>query len=113
MKDVRLRVLIFIVAYNAERTIVRTLTRIPPALLEHYDVEVLVIDDASQDRTFESGRSLAQDTFPFALTVLTNPVNQGTAAIRRSAFTMPSSVDSTSSRSFMATDSTRPSAFRS
>jgi len=77
MKDVRLRVLIFIVAYNAERTIVRTLTRIPPALLEQYDVEVLVIDDASQDRTFESGRSIAQDTFPFALTVLTNPVNQG------------------------------------
>ena len=74
----RPRVLVFIVAYNAERTIARTLTRIPVTLGEHYDVEVLVIDDASHDRTFESGRGMHHDgSFPFKLTVLVNPVNQG------------------------------------
>src|ERR1035438_4823229 len=40
------RVLIFIVAYNAERTIEQVLRRIPSALLEH-DTEVLIIDDRS------------------------------------------------------------------
>ena len=74
----RRRLLIFVVAYNAERTITTTLARIPPALLDEYDVEVLVIDDASQDRTFEAGRDVGQDRgFPFKLTVLFNPVNQG------------------------------------
>ena len=74
----RLRVLVFIVAYNAEKTIARTLTRIPATLAEHYEVEVLVIDDASRDRTFESGRDVHDDgRFPFKLTVLVNPVNQG------------------------------------
>jgi glycosyltransferase involved in cell wall biosynthesis/2-polyprenyl-3-methyl-5-hydroxy-6-metoxy-1,4-benzoquinol methylase len=72
------RLLIFIVAYNAERTIARTLTRIPASLLEQYDVEVLVIDDASQDRTFEHGHDVGRlGEFPFRLTVLVNPVNQG------------------------------------
>ena len=32
------RLLVFIVAYNAETTIARTLTRIPAALLEQFDV---------------------------------------------------------------------------
>src|SRR4030095_8881874 len=70
--------LIFIVAYNAERTLAPTLNRIPASLLSEYDVEVLVIDDASKDRTFETGLDVRRSTaFPFALTVLFNPVNQG------------------------------------
>jgi glycosyltransferase involved in cell wall biosynthesis len=74
----RQRLLIFIVAYNAERTIAHTLTRIPRALLEDYDVEVLVIDDSSQDRTFEQSENIRRAAdFPFRLTVLVNPVNQG------------------------------------
>jgi 2-polyprenyl-3-methyl-5-hydroxy-6-metoxy-1,4-benzoquinol methylase len=74
----RQRLLVFIVAYNAERTIARTLTRIPPALLARFDVEVLVIDDASSDRTFETGHDVNRaGALPFRLTVLTNPVNQG------------------------------------
>ena len=43
------RLLIFIVAYNAAKTIREVLTRIPARLAEVYDVEVLVIDDASAD----------------------------------------------------------------
>ena len=74
----RQRLLVFIVAYNAESTIARTLTRIPATLLEQFDVEVLVIDDASSDRTFESGLDVRrQHTFPFTLTILANPINQG------------------------------------
>jgi glycosyltransferase involved in cell wall biosynthesis len=74
----RRRLLVFIVAYNAETTIARTLTRIPATLLDQFDVEVLVIDDASSDRTFESGVDVRREHgFPFKLTVLVNPVNQG------------------------------------
>jgi glycosyltransferase involved in cell wall biosynthesis len=72
------RLLVFIVAYNAEKTIQPTLQRIPARLLIDYDVEVLVIDDSSTDRTFDHGEVLRRaETLPFALTVLFNPVNQG------------------------------------
>ena len=72
------RLLIFIVAYNAERTIADVLTRIPHSLTALYEVEVLVIDDASHDRTFERGEEVRRAaTLPFALHVLLNPVNQG------------------------------------
>jgi glycosyltransferase involved in cell wall biosynthesis len=72
------RLLIFIVAYNAESTINSVLARVPASIGEEYDTEILVIDDASKDRTFERGRDPLRDgTFPFPLTVLFNPVNQG------------------------------------
>ena len=74
----RRRLLVFIVAYNAERTIQQTLRRIPAHLLNEYDVEVLVIDDSSTDGTFDRGELLRRDeSLPFTLTVLFNPVNQG------------------------------------
>jgi glycosyltransferase involved in cell wall biosynthesis len=74
----RNRLLVFIVAYNAETTIERTLTRIPASLVDEYDVEVLVIDDGSKDRTFDQGEAVRRtNALPFKLTVLTNPVNQG------------------------------------
>ena len=71
----RPRILIFVVAYNAERTISEVLRRVP-AELARYDTHVLIIDDASADRTFERGRGAAGD-LPFPVTVLFNPVNQG------------------------------------
>lgn len=72
------RLLIFIVAYFAERTIAGVLRRIPAAILDAYDVEVLVIDDASRDQTFEVAHQHSRlvET-PFRITVLHNPVNQG------------------------------------
>jgi glycosyltransferase involved in cell wall biosynthesis len=74
----RRRLLVFVVAYNAEKTIQPTLRRIPSRLLDDYDVEVLVIDDSSTDRTFDRGERLRRDeSLPFALTVLFNPANQG------------------------------------
>ena len=68
------RVLVFIVAYNAEKTIASVVGRIPAAVLETYEVEVLIIDDASADRTFEQGHRTSP---PFPIHVLVNPVNQG------------------------------------
>jgi len=74
----RQRLLVFIVAYNAEKTIQQTLGRIPARLLHDYDVEVLVIDDSSTDQTFDQGEVLRRDqTLPFTLSVLFNPENQG------------------------------------
>ena len=74
----RPRLLIFVVAYHAETTIKDVLTRIPHALADQYDTEVLIIDDASRDQTFERGREVGgQGLLPFPVTVLVNPVNQG------------------------------------
>ena len=72
------RVLVFVVAYNAERTIEGVLARIPPRLAEEYDVEILAIDDASHDRTFEIGHQVkTAGSLTLPLTVLFNPINQG------------------------------------
>src|SRR4051812_24930630 len=72
------RLLILIVAYNAEKTISQVLARVPHQLAEEYDVEVLVLDDSSQDRTFEQSKGTQREcALPFPLHVLFNPVNQG------------------------------------
>ena len=72
------RVLVFIVAYNAEKTIAKVVARIPAALLDDYEVDVLIIDDSSGDSTFARSHSVSKDaSFPFRITALVNPVNQG------------------------------------
>ncbi len=72
------RLLIFIVAYNAEKTIESVLKRIPEQLHALYDVEVLIIDDSSQDATFRESELVRRaNAIPFRLTVLYNPINQG------------------------------------
>jgi glycosyltransferase involved in cell wall biosynthesis len=70
------RVLVFIVAYYAESTILKVLERIPA--LPDYDVEVLIIDDCSGDATFaHSERLRTSGVYRHKLTVLANPANQG------------------------------------
>lgn len=70
------RALIFIVAYYAEATIIDVLQRIPA--LEDYEVEVLIIDDCSGDKTFASSEQLRQSGgYRHPLTVLSNAANQG------------------------------------
>lgn len=74
----KFRLLVFIVAYNAEKTIEQVLARIPSALRDDYDIEVLVIDDSSKDKTFERSELVRRtQKLPFPLHVLFNPVNQG------------------------------------
>jgi glycosyltransferase involved in cell wall biosynthesis len=72
------KLLIFIVAYNAETTIKQVLSRIPAALKNSFSVEILAIDDASTDQTFNIGKSAKVElNLPFPLTVLRNPKNLG------------------------------------
>ena len=70
------RLLIFIVAYNAETTIEKVLSRIP-ACLRSDDVEVLIIDDSSKDNTFTEGVRYQQRNSEFKITVLRTAENQG------------------------------------
>ena len=69
------RLLIFVVAYEAESTLANVLERIPDGL-GSLDMEVLVIDDRSQDRTFEVGL-LKADSIEHKVTILYNNTNQG------------------------------------
>ena len=70
------RILIFIVAYNAEKTIESVLDRIPEELRVP-NVEVLVIDDSSKDATFQTGLKREQQASDFKVTILRTPENQG------------------------------------
>ncbi len=74
----RPKLLILIVAYNAEKTISAVLTRIPARLTELCAVEILVLDDSSADATFKAAQAVQQDgTLSIPLHVLVNPVNLG------------------------------------
>ncbi len=70
------RLLIFVVAYNAETTIEKVLSRIPRRL-HNQDVEVLIIDDSSNDATFRNGVRYQQNHSAFKITILRTPENQG------------------------------------
>lgn len=71
------RLLIFVIAYYAESTLRWVLERIPPSVFQTYDCELLVVDDASQDRTFEIGREYLENHPDIRMTVLRNELNQG------------------------------------
>ena len=71
------RLLIFVIAYYAESTLRRVLERIPASIFDDYDCEMLVVDDASSDRTFEIGRTYQREHREVAMTVLRNEYNQG------------------------------------
>lgn len=73
------KVLIFIVTYNAERTIRQVLSRIPRELFRHqqYQTEILIIDDCSKDQTFREGCNYQDSYSDVPLTILRNPVNLG------------------------------------
>ena len=47
----KLKALILVVAYNAEKTIVNVIERIPQQLADHHDLTLLIIDDCSLDNT--------------------------------------------------------------
>ncbi len=73
----RKKLLIFIVAYNAERHIQHVLNRIPPSIYTNYDYEILVIDDSSTDLTFDAAKRYQSIHRDMRLTVLFNPDNLG------------------------------------
>lgn len=69
------RVLILVVAYEAESTLAPVLERIPEEVFDH-DTEVLVIDDSSRDATFATGVRWSRDSRR-RVRVLYNRENQG------------------------------------
>ena len=72
------RLLIFVVAYNAQHTISWVLGRVPSSLAREFEAEILVIDDQSEDKTFEESEIFAaRGECEFKITVLFNPENQG------------------------------------
>ena len=75
----RNRVLIFIVSFKAEEFISSVLERIPENIWQnpYFDVEILVIDDKSGDRTFQRAQEFASKVGNIKITVLYNPQNQG------------------------------------
>ncbi len=75
--DRKQRLLVFVIAYYAESTLRRVLERIPGAVFDAYACEILVVDDASQDRTFAIGREYKQQHPEIRMTVLRNEYNQG------------------------------------
>jgi glycosyltransferase involved in cell wall biosynthesis len=70
------RILVFVVAYNAEKTIGSVLHRIPQSLRAG-NVEVLVIDDSSADATFAAGLAHEEAIEGLKVTILRTPCNQG------------------------------------
>ena len=73
------KLLIFVVAYNAEKTIQSVISRIPKKnLLNKYNLEILIIDDASKDKTFQISKEIQilQDYYSYTPDVFT-PNNDG------------------------------------
>ena len=73
----RPRVLVFVIAYYAEASLERVLDRIPRRVFDDFDCAILIVDDASEDRTFEIGREYQQRHPELQMTVLRNEYNQG------------------------------------
>ena len=68
--------LIFIVAYNHENFIEKVLDRLPKSLLEE-NYEILIIDDASIDKTFEIANRWSDKNHKIKIRILKNNINYG------------------------------------
>lgn len=73
----RPRLLVFVIAYYAESSLTSVLDRIPRQIFSDFDCEVLVVDDASEDRTVEIGDEYKRRHPELRMTVLRNRYNQG------------------------------------
>ena len=86
MNKAKRRVLIFIVAYNAEKTLAEVLNRIPAAVFD-YDYRILIIDDSSSDQTFAHGLDYQRSHPDLNLEILFNPNNQGYGGDQKLGYT--------------------------
>ena len=71
------KLLIFVIAYYAEGTLATVLERIPREIFSDLDSTVLVVDDASNDRTHEIGDLYRRAHPEIPMVVLRNSYNQG------------------------------------
>ena len=84
---VKPRLLVFVIAYFAESTLRQVLERIPPAIFQDNDCEILVVDDASDDRTYAVGREWQEAHPELRMTVLRNQYNQGYGGNQKVGYT--------------------------
>jgi len=83
----KVRLLIFVIAYRAEKTLTWVLSRIPGQIFRTFDCEILVVDDASTDRTFEIGHEWKDAHPEITVTVLRNDYNQGYGGNQKVGYT--------------------------
>ncbi len=69
------KVVVVMPAYNAEATLAKTVSDVPPGSAD----EILIVDDASRDRTVEIARSLG-------LSVVVRPTNGGYGANQKTCY---------------------------
>jgi len=81
------KLLVFVVTYFAESTLEDVLDRIPRSIFDEYACEVLVIDDASKDRSVEIGHAYQTKHPDFRLKVLHNEFNQGYGGNQKLGYT--------------------------
>ena len=72
-----MRLLIFVVAYEAEQHIIGTISRIPHDALSQMDYHVLIIDDASSDRTSDMVTSYLAEHPSYPMSSSKNSTNVG------------------------------------
>jgi len=70
------RVAVLVVAYNAEKKLVDVLQRIPQ-ITNGIDLEVLVCDDASSDKTLEVGQQFVSESRRKNINVIRHEINLG------------------------------------
>ncbi len=70
-------ILIFIVTYNAEKHIKHVLSRIPQRLLSQYPIDILIIDDHSEDQTTLAVKKFAQENPSYRISCIVNHTNLG------------------------------------
>jgi glycosyltransferase involved in cell wall biosynthesis len=71
------KILIFIVAYNADSHLEEVLDRIPRIFLNNHKVEILVIDDSSSDNTSFVANAYSKKNENLSIKVFRNAENQG------------------------------------
>src|SRR6478672_2183538 len=85
--DRKPKLMIFVIAYYAEATLASVLERIPRSVFEDFSCEVVVVDDASNDRTHEIGQQYGREHPEVPLTALRNSFNQGYGGNQKVGYT--------------------------
>lgn len=76
MEESRLKIGIFVIAYNAVDHLIKTISRIPKEVFDEVE-EIFVIDDCSQDNTYYAALGYKHEYGIDKLTVMRNEVNKG------------------------------------
>ncbi len=79
------KILIFIPAYNVEKKIFSVIERIPKEIFKDNDIEILIINDFSNDKTFEE-ITRATKSFNYVFKIYNSNSNLGYGGVQKYAF---------------------------